>query len=222
MANGNGVDGVTNGFVSALWAIDLAIEFAMFGGKGIRYVVDLTVGNLQTMLGPAPTYTPNPLYYSLLFLSVLSYVSPTIGMPQVTAGSSGAIKIYGFTIATQTQIVMLNKDTNPNATGVVQVLIQSTDVLKCLYLSASSLSATTNITWAGYTFIGGNSTPQGNYTIFNYLPVSAGVYNVPLNYSQAAMCYIGSTSQNFPTTASPKSEPFLLVMVILSAVLLLL
>lgn len=221
LASGNGVEGVTNAFVSALWAIDLAIEFAMFGGKGIRYVVDLTAGNLQSMLGPAPTYAPNPLYYSLLFLSVLSYVSPTVGLPQVTAGSSGAIKVYGFTVSAQTQIVLLNKDTSANASGVVQVLVQSTDVLKCLYLSASSLSATANITWAGYSFIGGTSAPQGNYTFFNYLPASAGVYNVPLNYSQAALCYIGSTTQNFPV-ASPKHERFLLLGLALAALLLLL
>ena len=222
LATGSGVSGVTNGFVSALWAIDFAIEFAMFGGKGVRYVVDLTAGDLQSMLGPAPTYAPNPLYYALLFLSMLSYVSPTVGMPQVTAGSSGAIKIYGFTISRQTQVVMLNKDTNPNATGVVQLLIQSTDVLKCLYLSASSLSATTNVTWAGYTFIGGTSAPQGNYTIFNYLPSAAGVYSVPLAYAQAALCYLGSTTQNFPTTAAPKAESFLLLALALSALLLLL
>lgn len=198
LTNGNGVDGVTNGFVSALWAIDLAIEFAMFGGKGIKFPTDITPGNLQSMIGPSPTFTPNPLYYSLLFLSMLSYVSPTVGMPQVTAGTSGAIKVYGFIIATQTQIVMINKDVNPNATGVVQLLIQSNDALKCLYLTASSLSAATNITWAGYTFIGGTSAPQGNYTVLSYTPSANGVYNIPLAYAQAALCYFGNPNQNFP------------------------
>lgn len=220
LCNGNGIDGVTNGFVSALWAIDFAIEFAMFGGKGIKFLTDITAGNLQSMLGPAPTYTPNPLYYSLLFLSMLSYVSPTIGMPQITAGSSSSIKIYGFTISTQTQVVMINKDVNPNATGVVQLLIQSNDVLKCLYLTASSLSATTNITWAGYTFIGGTSAPQGNFTLFSYSPSANGVYNIPLAYAQAALCYFGNPNQNFPNAT--KSESYLLGLLLTALLALLL
>jgi hypothetical protein len=171
----------------------------MFGGKNVKYFCDITAGNLQSMLGPSPTYTPTPLYYGLLFMTMLSYVSPVMGMPAVTAGTSSSIKVYGGVIATQTQIVMINKDTNPNASGVVQLLIGSNDQLECLYLSAPTLASTANVTWAGYSFIGGSSVPQGNYTIFQYFSPNNGSYLIPLNYSQAALCYLGNPNVNFTT-----------------------
>lgn len=166
MTNGVGVNGVTNAFASALWAIDSAIEFAMYGGKGMRFPCDISTGNLQTILGPAPNYLPTPLYYGLLFLSGLSYTTPTVGMPLITAGTSSSIKAYGFLIPTQLTIVIINKDTNPNASGVVNATISSRESIKCHYLTAASLSATTGVTWMGYSFNSGSSAPQGNYTYF--------------------------------------------------------
>jgi hypothetical protein len=211
---GYGVDGVTNGLVSALWAIDFSIEFALFGGKGIKFVTDIATGNYHSMLGPAPTYAPNPIYYGLLFLSTLSYNSPIIGTPQVTAGSSQNIKIYGMTITNQLQIVMINKDTNSSATGVVQIIINSSDIIQCLYLTGASLSATTNITWAGFKFIGGTSVPQGNYTIFRYFP-SNGTYFIPLAYAQAAVCYLGNPGANFPVMEKNEKYASLFLLIIL-------
>jgi hypothetical protein len=41
ITDGVGVDGVTNTFAAALWAIDSAIEFAMFGGKGMKFPLDI-------------------------------------------------------------------------------------------------------------------------------------------------------------------------------------
>jgi hypothetical protein len=96
---------------------------------------------------------------------MFSYVTPNIGRPIATAGLSSNIKAYGMSIQNQLQIVLLNKDTNANASGVVRVLSKTNDRMSCLYLTGGSLNATTNITWAGFSFIGGNSTPQGNYTV---------------------------------------------------------
>ena len=197
MADGDGINGVTNTFASALWAIDIGIEFALFGGSNIKYPVDINANNYQSVLGPAPDYAPNPIYYGLLFLTMFSYINPQIGRPITIPGSSSNIKAYGMTIQNQLQIVLLNKDTNPNASGVVQILIKANDIIQCLYLTGSSLSATTNITWAGFTFIGGNSTPQGNYTVASSLPTSEGVYNIPLAYAQAALCYLGNPDSAF-------------------------
>jgi hypothetical protein len=175
IANGVGINGVTNSFASALWAIDIAIEFAMFGGKGVKFPCDISTGNFQSILGPAPTYLPTPLYYGLLFLSSLNYVSPQIGVPLVTAGTSSSIKAYGFTLTGQLQIVLINKDINPNASGPVQITVNSSDIMKCLYLSAPNLSSTTNVTWMGYTFNSGSSAPQGNYTFYQYYLFHSGI-----------------------------------------------
>lgn len=168
ITNGLGIDGVTNSFASALWAIDFALEFAMFGGRRVYFPCDISTGSLQTILGPSPTFTPTPLYYGLLFLSMIAYVQPVVGVPLITAGSSSSIKIYGCIVNTQMQIVLINKDTNPNSSGVVQIKANSNDYARCLYLSAPSLSSTSGVSWAGYNFIAGSSVPQGSYSQLKY------------------------------------------------------
>lgn len=55
---------------------------------------------------------------------------------------------------------MINKDTNPNASGDVELQIDSEEVIKCIYMSADSLNSS-NVTLAGYRFVAGNATPQG-------------------------------------------------------------
>jgi hypothetical protein len=102
----------------------------------------------------------------MLFLTALSYTIPAIGMPLITAGTSSSIKAYGFLIPTQLTVVILNKDTNPNASGVVNVTLNSRESIKCHYLTAPFLNSTTGVRWMGYTFISGSSVPQGNYTFF--------------------------------------------------------
>ena len=151
------------------------------------------MGSFQTILGPAPDYLPTPLYYGLLFLSGLSYVSPAIGMPLITAGTSGSIKAYGFLIPTELIIVIINKDTNPNASGVVNVTISSNEIIKCQYLSAPSLSSTSGVTWMGYSFINGSSAPQGNYTFFVY------------NYLNPGTLLLGQIHTSSPSTIPKQS-----------------
>lgn len=213
ITNGPGIDGVTNTFAAAIWAIDFALEFAMFGGRSIRFPCDVTNGSLQTMLGPAPNYTPTPLYYAMMFLSSLSYTGPNVGMASVIAGTSSNIKAYSLTVNNQFQIILLNKDTNPNASGVVQILIYSNDVMQCQYLTAPSLNATSNVSWAGYYFVGGNIIPQGNFTVVQHFPLQNNSYHVALNYSQVALCYLGNPSTKF--TYQEKSESNLILMGVL-------
>jgi hypothetical protein len=85
----------------------------------MRFAVDLDPNNLHSVLGPAPNYAPNPIYYGLLMLSLLPYISPEIILPTVKSGSSLKIKSYGFAITNQLQVLILNKDIRENASGVV-------------------------------------------------------------------------------------------------------
>ena len=197
LTSGLGINGITNSFASALWAIDMALEFRLLGGSGIKFVIDLDPNNYHSVLGPAPTYTPNPIYYGLMMLSFLSYVNPEIILPTIRGGSSLNIKSYAFGIQNQMQIVILNKDVRENASGIVVIEANYTDRIECLYLSAPSLSSTTGVTLAGFSFIGGNSTPQGNYTVIAYDHVNYS-YNIPVNYSQAVMCFLGNPNTKFP------------------------
>lgn len=123
LSDGIGIDGITNTFVSALWAVDFTIEAAMFGLKGVHFPVDISATSKQTVIGPSPSYTPQPIYYGLLFISMLSYANGKIGLPSISAGSSSKIKAYGLTSPSQMQIVLINKDTNTSASGVVEIKI---------------------------------------------------------------------------------------------------
>jgi len=50
-------------------------------------------------------------------------------MPKIYAGSSDKIKAYGLLSGLQFSIVIINKDTNPNASGYVAINMISTDTL---------------------------------------------------------------------------------------------
>jgi hypothetical protein len=67
-----GVPGVTDTFAAALWALDMSMTFASFGGYYINFFNSL-VNNTQTILGAAPYFNPSPMYYGLLFSNLVIY-----------------------------------------------------------------------------------------------------------------------------------------------------
>jgi hypothetical protein len=180
--DGDGVSGVTDTMAAAIWALDFSMECALFG---LRYVIfnnDLnSTTNFQAPLGSAPTFTPQATYYGMLMMSIINNMLYTFTTQTVTSGTSDSIKVYGFYSLTQQGFLFINKDTNPNASGVVQINIATSYNISCMYLTASSLSSK-NITIAGYSFIPGNFSTQGNFALFNYSPDDTG-YKVPLKYA---------------------------------------
>ncbi len=85
-------------------------------------------------------------------------------------------------------MLILNKDTNVNASGTVDLKLSIATGIKCMYISANNLSDTTNINFAGLKFGPNNSFPTGTYSE-NLITVGAnGLYSVPLNYSQIVYC----------------------------------
>jgi len=64
-------------------------------------------------------------------------------------------------------------------------------------LTGGSLTATSGATFMGHSFVGGNSTPQGNYTALRFGNVN-GSFMVKLSYAEAAMCYTLSPMKSFP------------------------
>lgn len=214
MTDGSGIAGVTNAFVSAIWAIDTALQFSIFGGKAIKFPVDFDNPYLSVLGGNSTFYPPNAIYYGLLVLQQLAYVKPQIILPSVVNGTSSSIKVYGFTIPNQFITLIINKDSNPSASGVVNLLIYSNDQLECLYLTAPTLSETTNIKWAGYNFVGNSSTPQGSYSSIFYQS-NNNSYQVQVNYSQVVLCYAGNPYQSFPDYYKFEAfVSFLIVMII--------
>jgi hypothetical protein len=115
------------------------------------------------------------------------------------AGTSSNIKVYTLYASNQVTFMIINKDINPSASGVVQINMTSSFNMTCLYMSASDLSSK-DISIAGYKFRAGNTSAQGTFQQFSYLPDNTG-FKIPLNYSQAAYCYT-----IIPTFLFPKED----------------
>ena len=69
------------------------------------------------------------------------------------------------------------------------VKLNTTSGLRCSYLSAPSLSSTTDATFAGMSFKANATEMSGYFGFFDFKSTDDGVYQVELNYSQAALCH---------------------------------
>jgi hypothetical protein len=56
LVSGDGIDGVTNTFAAAIWALDIAISFASIGGSFIQFHNFFTNTNYQSVFGPGPGF----------------------------------------------------------------------------------------------------------------------------------------------------------------------
>jgi hypothetical protein len=72
LLDGNGIDGVTNGMAAALWALDFALESAVFGLKYVLFNNDFTQNNVQSPIGYLPNFTPSGIYYGMMMVSLLN------------------------------------------------------------------------------------------------------------------------------------------------------
>jgi hypothetical protein len=164
MFEGTGVDGVSNAMVSAIWALDTLLEGARFGLKRINLKADPSSTDFLSVFGAAPNYDPQPIYYALLMMSIIQQTSNTYFLsPSVLQGSSSSIKVHALKAGNTVSLILLNKDTNSSASGVVTLNSSSRADVSCIYLSATSLSSKT-VTLAGMSLTSGNSTLQGSYT----------------------------------------------------------
>jgi hypothetical protein len=161
-----GVDGLTNSFAAAIWAIEMSMEFYYANGFRIDFYNPMLNGSFQNIYGPPPLYTPTIMYSALLFINQAARYSPYIDMAVASPGTSSSIKIYGLDYYYYYGLVILNKDMNASSSGDVKVMINDQSGLYCIYLTALSLTSTSGVTYGGLRFIGNNSSPQGNYTEF--------------------------------------------------------
>ena len=181
------------------------MEWLIIDGYRMEFFTTLSSRSYQSILGPAPDFTPSALYSALLMTAVANNNQPYIIRPTLTTGTSANIKAYYLDYSTYYGILILNKDTNASASGTVSVKMRDPSGLNCMYLSASSLSST-NVTLGGYSFVGGNSVPQGLFFNVKVLQdPNTQTYPVPLNYSQVVFCksFADNTLYfNFPRMSS--------------------
>jgi len=83
--------------------------------------------------------------------------------PSVFQGSSSNIKVHALKAGNTVSLVLLNKDTNSSAAGVIKLNTTSKADVSCIYMSATTLSSKT-VTLAGMSMTSGNATLQGSYT----------------------------------------------------------
>lgn len=95
LTNTTGVDGVTNSFAAALWALDFSLKYMSIGGYFASFYTPFTSSN-QSVLGASPYFGPQALYYGLLFANYAISKYSSFITPNTTAVSSQFIKIYAF------------------------------------------------------------------------------------------------------------------------------
>ena len=177
-----------NTFAAAIWAIDFVMEWIIVNGFRVDFFSPVEHPSLQSILGQSPLFGPSAIYGGLLLALIANYQEPYIIRPIVTAGSSTKIKAYGLDFYTRYGVLILNKDTNPAASGTVQVKISYFSGMNCMYLEASSLDATTGWTLGGLQFGSNSAVPTGNFTEVWVDVDNSGFYNIPLGFAQVVFC----------------------------------
>ncbi len=136
-------------------------------GASINFYNPFVPSN-QSVIGSAPNFEPGAIYYGILFAIYAIRGYPSVETVTVIPGTSQSIKVYGMDTYYSYRVLIINKDMNPNITGVVNVKHPSQGGLRCYYLSAPSLHSTTNITFAGMYFTSNNSNYQGQFQFIDY------------------------------------------------------
>jgi len=148
-ASGGGKRGVSNAFVSALWAIDFMFDVAQAGGQGVNFHGSFTANNYSPIVFDKKTsrYVPAPMYYGMLFFSRAAQ-----GRLVATEAKSDAHLIAHSVLGAdgKLRVTLVNKDiTKPIAASVTAGTAYTKG--QVLRLIAPSVDATTDVTFAGAT-----------------------------------------------------------------------
>jgi hypothetical protein len=185
----DGAAGVSNGFQSALWSVDLMFGLAQNGVDGVNW--ESSNGNLNipfvfniTAVTPhTNSYalsTVRPLYYGLLmFQQAVANQAQLMPVTTVTGANLSAWATLDSTAKVE-RVVLLNKD--ENFAGAVTLIAPGYSTATVTRLEAASYSSTTGVTLGGQTFDGSpDGTIQGTLTKETYTGTN-GVFqfNMPL------------------------------------------
>jgi len=148
-ASGGGKRGVSNAFVSALWAIDFMFDVAQAGGQGVNFHGSFTANNYSPIVfdKKSSRYVAAPMYYGMLFFSRAAQ-----GTLVATEAKSDAKLIAHSVLGAdgKLRVTLVNKDlTKPIAASLaVGGKFAKGQVLR---LTAPSIDATEGVTFAGAT-----------------------------------------------------------------------
>jgi len=146
-ASGGGKRGVSNAFVSALWAIDFMFDVAQAGGQGVNFHGSFTANNYSPIVfdKKSSRYVAAPMYYGMLFFSRAAQGTLVATETKTDAKlvAHGVLGADG-----KLRVALVNKDlTQP----IVASVAAGTKFTKgqAMRLTAPSVDATEGVTFAG-------------------------------------------------------------------------
>jgi hypothetical protein len=181
-ASGGGKRGVSNAFVSALWAIDFMFDVAQAGGQGVNFHGSFTANNYSPIVFDKKTsrYVAAPMYYGMLFFSRAAQ-----GRLVATEAKSDANLIAHGVLGAdgKLRVTLVNKDLAKPVAASITVGTAYTKG-QVLRLTAPSVGATSDVTFAGAT-VNADGTWAPKTT--EALTVSAGRTTIILPPASAAL-----------------------------------
>jgi hypothetical protein len=188
-----GETGISNGFESALWAIDTMFQYVNVGVDGVNWHTGYWGGGYDAFgldirsSGANSSYAltlVNPLYYGLLFFQAATGNGAHL-LP-VTLSTQANLKAWATVDASgTTRLVLINKD--ETSTGAVDITLSGYSHAQIYRLAAPSYLSTSGVTFAGQTFDGStNGVIQGTQTAES-VDVLDGTFEVPMPITSAAL-----------------------------------
>ena len=181
-ASGGGKRGVSNAFVSALWAIDFMFDVAQAGGQGVNFHGSFTANNYSPIVfdKKSSRYVPAPMYYGMLFFSRAAQ-----GKLVATETKSDAKLVAHSVLGTdgKLRVTLVNKDLTQSIAASVTGGAKFTKG-QALRLTAPSVEATEGVTFAGAA-VNADGTWAPKTT--EALTLSAGTATVSLPPASAAL-----------------------------------
>ena len=146
-ASGGGKRGVSNAFAAALWSIDFMFDVAQAGGQGVNFHGSFTANNYSPIVFDKNTsrYVAEPMYYGMLFFSRAAQGR------LVTAECKADANLVAHAVLGddgKLRVTLVNKDLVKPVAASVAVGAKFSKG-QTLRLSAPSVNATSNITFAG-------------------------------------------------------------------------
>jgi hypothetical protein len=191
-ADDSGIQGISDTFSAALWAVDIMFQYANVGVDGVNW--QNSDGNFNSpfytqVLGTPsnPTYTLtfiHPVYYGLLFFQEATGNGAQL-LPVNLVTSSNLSAWAAVDSSGTTRLAIINKD--ETSTGTVAVNEAGYSKATVLRLQAPSYSSTSGVTLAGQTFDGStDGTLQGSQTV-QTITGTNGVFQLTMPVTSAAL-----------------------------------
>ncbi len=191
ISNG-GVQGVSNTFAAALWAVDTMFEYANVGVDGVNW--EASNGNYNdpfyfttSTSNGVTTYTlnpVNPIYYGLLFFQVA--LGDGAQMLPVDLTTPANLTAWATVPASRSpRLAIINKD--ETLAGNVSISMPGYSQATVLLLTAPSYTSTAGVTFAGQTLDGSLSGKLQGTKTEETLEGTDGVFQIPMSITSAAL-----------------------------------